>query len=254
MSVSRADLESAVMRGLAVAGRPLVAPADATARAARAAQNVSCRDAACWARLGTALEAGWLVAGSAVKKDARFRVTFQLVRATDGSVVASEDNNCEVADCSIAELARRSARELVRQTLGRGRPALAAPEQGRAVEPPTPPEVTVTEEPAPDPADDRRRRIRRIFAFGALGTGALAIAGGVVALVAFPDECIQRVQPTNRCLDSRDYQPTRVGGIVAIAGGAVASAVGAYLLISDRRGASVAVGVGPGNLSIAGRF
>ena len=268
VGVSRGDLESAVMRGLAVAGRPLVTSAEATARAARAGRELVCRDAACWARLGSALQAGWLVAGSAGKKEARFRVTFQLLRGSDGAVVATEDNDCEVADCSIAELARRSARELVRQTLGRRRPELvqAPPPPGAAVNPPAAPAV----QPPPATADagvsqgradqadagsDGQRPLRRILAFGAVGAGALAVAGGVVALAVAPGrECVERFQPMNVCGKWRDYQPMRTTGIVAIAAGAVVAGVGGYLLLVDHRRGQVAVGVGPGTLELAGRF
>src|SRR5256885_8017138 len=51
-NVRREDLESAVMKGLAVSGRPVVPPQDAAERAARGNAELSCDSAPCWSKLG----------------------------------------------------------------------------------------------------------------------------------------------------------------------------------------------------------
>jgi hypothetical protein len=235
VNVSRADLESAVMKGLAVAGRPVVAPEDAAARAAKGNGEMACQSAACWSRLGTLVEAGYVVAGRAARNGASFEVSFRLVRAADGTTLASEDNQCEVADCSIAELARRSARELVRQTLGRDAPARVAMVQPRVV-----PEVRATPEPAPP-------RWRKLL-WPAVAVGAASAAVGVW-LIAIHGHCVDDV--AGECPTLRK---TRVGGIAALAGGAALAGTAVYFLLRDDSGARVAVGLGPGSVSVAGRF
>src|SRR5437660_935614 len=60
-NVRREDLESAVMKGLAVSGRPVVPPQDAAERAARGNAELSCDSAPCWSKLGALVNAGYVV-------------------------------------------------------------------------------------------------------------------------------------------------------------------------------------------------
>jgi len=56
-----------LMKGLAAAGLPMVAPDDARARAQEGKTELSCQSAQCWSRLGALTNTGYLVSGSAVR-------------------------------------------------------------------------------------------------------------------------------------------------------------------------------------------
>jgi hypothetical protein len=213
---NRADLEAAVVKGLAVAGRPVVSPADSNVR-------------------GT-----YLVHGRIGREGPRFHVTFRLVRTADSFTLNDQDNHCDVADCSVAELARRSARELVRLTLGRPVEAAPAPEP-----PPVRAPVVVA------PPKDNALESRTWPGATALAAGAAAVGVGLY-LVVIDGQC-SNPKVGHTC---RDLKDTRVGGIASIAGGVAAGALGLYLLLHDdpKSGTSVAVGLRPAGLVVAGRF
>jgi hypothetical protein len=246
VDVKREDLESAVMKGLAVAGRPVVNPDDAAARVAQGKGDLACQSAQCWSRLGALTRAGYLVAGSVVREGDNFRVRFSLVHAADGRTVSSEDNQCEVADCSVAELARRSARELVRQTLGRasddhkqpdpippGLPAVSVP----------PPAVHATAEPLP-PAPVQHRWIWPTLA----GVSAAGIAAGAYLIAAD--------QTDIPGLGNRQFDHGLLWGLVAIGSGVALGGVSTYFIFkeSTEQSGQVALRIGPGSVSLAGRF
>jgi hypothetical protein len=244
LNVPQEALETAVMKGLAVAGRPMVKPEDTVARAAEAKTDVACQSAQCWSRLGSLTHAGYLVSGSAAREGDSFRVRFRLVSAADGSTVASEDNQCEVADCSVAELARRSARELVRQTLGRagevhaGEPSSAVP-----IAAPAPAPVRLEPDSGPPPPPPSQHRwVWPVLA----GVSAVAIAGGAWLIVADGEKA--------PFIDKQIDHGT-VWGLVAIGAGVVVGGLSAYHILGDsEHGASVAVGIAPNGLWAAGRF
>jgi hypothetical protein len=244
VNVKREDLESAVMKGLAVAGRPMVTPDDAKARAAEGKTDLICQSAQCWTRLGALTNAGYLVAGSAVRDGDSFRVRFRLVRASDGSTLASEDNACEVADCSVAELARRSARELVRQTLGRAGESAALDPAPRGA-PPTAVIPPAVQADRPMPMETPRRRwVWPVLA----GVGAAGIAAGVVFMVTD--------NKTIPGLGGRRLDHGLLWGPIAVGAGAILGGVSLYYILRDSgdQGSQVAVGLSPVGLTAAGRF
>jgi hypothetical protein len=212
---SRADLEGAVLKGLAVAGRPVAPPADsATTR-------------------GT-----YAVSGSLGREGNNFTASFRLVRTADRATLGTQENHCDMVDCAVAELARRSARELVRQTLGR---------PGEEPAPPAPAPVK-----APPPPTDSGSGRPTALGVTALVAGAAAIGVGIY-LVTIHDKC-RDPKPLQTC---KEFNNTRVGGIASIAGGVAAGALGVYLLVHDDSktgGTTVAVGVRPSGLVFAGRF
>lgn len=211
LEVSRADLEAAVQRGLAVAGRPVVGPGER----------------------GT-----YVVSGSVARDGTTFRVTFRLVRSADRSVLNTQQSHCDVADCSLAEMTRRSARELVRQTLGRPNEAPVA----TAVAP-APTVITTPPEPPPPPPS----RSKLWPALG-LGAGAAAIGTGVF-LIVIDDRCTSDPPGPNTC---RNLNDTRTGGLIAIAGGTALAAVSAYFLLFD--GGDTQVSLSPRGVAISGKF
>jgi hypothetical protein len=243
VNVRREDLESAVMKGLAVAGLPMVASEDARARAEEAKTELSCQSAQCWSRLGALTNAGYLVSGSAMREGDTFRVQFRLVRASDGRTLASEDNRCDVADCSVAELARRSARELVRQTLG-----LAGASATSEPAPPGAPPMASTAPPVqadvPAPAETPRRRwVWPVLA----GAGVAGVAAGV-ALIAIDGKQVPFRGGT--------FQHGLAYGLAAIGAGVVLGGVSLFYILKDggEQRSQVAVGIGPMGISAAGRF
>jgi hypothetical protein len=211
---SRADLEAAVAKGLAVAGRPVVRPDDVSS--------------------GT-----YVVSGSIAREGSTFSASFLLVRSSDKVVVNSQANNCDVADCSVGELARRSARELVRQTLGRPLDAKAPP-------------VVVSPIVTPAPNAEVPSSRPTTLAAMSLAAGAVAVGAGVY-MIAVDDHCSSTVKGRT----CKRLNTTLAGGIAAVAGGVAAGALGVYLLVRDDSksgGPSLAIGVQPSGLSLAGRF
>jgi hypothetical protein len=251
MVVSREDLESAVMRGLAVAGRPVLPSAASVERASRGNGALDCVSPACWSRLGSLVNAGYLVAGSAARDGESFRVRFRLVRAADGTVLASEDNSCEVADCSVAELARRSARELVRTTLGRAgetKVAVAEPAPPPASAAPAAPPVVkaVALRPAPAVDSPRRRWVWPVLA----GVGGLAVATGIVFVA------LDGKSDLNAPVFRGHTATSAPAGVAAIVAGVALAGVATYYIIHDSgdRGSRVALGISPGGLFALGTF
>jgi hypothetical protein len=117
-----AALETAISKGLEVAvGAPRVQVGPPVAKKLSAASvRVSCGDPRCWVAVGQALGARHLVSGLVQRKGANFEVEFRLIDALDGHPVLSERNQCEAADCSVAELCRLTVLELGRKGLGKG--------------------------------------------------------------------------------------------------------------------------------------
>jgi hypothetical protein len=209
LEANRADIESAVTKGLAVAGRPVIPPDETGTR-------------------GT-----YVVSGTVGREGSTFTARFQIVRAADGYELGTQQNHCDVADCSVADLARRSARELVRQTLGRpAEPARPEPPPQKA--------------PLPDTTSSRPT----LLGAGAIALGAAAIGAGVY-LVAIDGRCSTSVAAMHAC---KYFHETKAGGIASIAGGALVGALGVYLLVHDDGKTAVAVGLRPDGVSVTGRF
>jgi hypothetical protein len=213
LEVNRADLEAAMVKGLAVAGRRVVMPAEPDQRGAT-----------------------YAVSARISRVDATFEVRMVLQRTSDGQALNRQENHCDVSDCSVAELARRSARELVRQTLGRaGEAPPPAPATAAAVEAPLRPSKSSP----------------TTWGVISAGVGAAAIGAGIY-LLAIDSHCTS-TEPNRTCKNLYD---TKVAGIASLAGGAAVGALGIYLLVHDGKseGTSVAVGVRRAGLVVAGRF
>jgi hypothetical protein len=205
---NRADIESAVTKGLAVAGRPIIPPDE------------------------TGVRGAYVVSGTVGREGSVFSATFRILRKADNHELGTQENHCDVVDCSVAELARRSARELVRQTLGRpiDEPRSEPPPQKAA---------------PPDTASSRPT----LLGAGAIALGAAAIGAGVY-LVAIDGRCTSAVA-MHTC---KNQNATLAGGIASIAGGAAVGALGIYLLVHDDGKSSVAVGLRPAGIAVAGKF
>jgi hypothetical protein len=209
LEANRADIEAAVARGLAVAGRQVIAPDETGAR-------------------GT-----YVVSGTVGREGSTFTARFRLLRAADRSDLGTQENHCDVADCSVGELVRRSARELVRQTLG------------RPVEPPRPEAPPQKEPPPPDTTRERPT----VLGAGVVALGVAAVGAGVY-LISIDGHCTSNVVGRTCKYQNR----TLAGGIASVAGGVAAGALGIYLLVHDDGKSSVSVGVRPAGLVVAGRF
>jgi hypothetical protein len=212
------------VKGLAVAGRRVVMPAEPDQRGAT-----------------------YAVSARISRVDATFEVRMVLQRTSDGQALNRQENHCDVSDCSVAELARRSARELVRQTLGRasedhrqpdpippGLPAVAAP---------TPPAVQATPEPLP-PASVEHRWVWPALA----GVSAVAIAAGA-GLIAVDQTSVPGAS-------GKQFDHGLAWGLAAIGAGVALGGVSTYYIFKEsaEQSPQVALRIGPGSLSLAGRF
>ncbi len=206
---SRADLQAAVLRGLAAVGRPVIEPDDAAGRAG----------------------AQYLITGRIERTSALFRISLKLVRVSDGGILGTEENSCEVVDCSVAELARQSARELVRQTLGRMETPAPAPSV---------PTVVMAPPPPPPPGASRR-----VWPAVMLGAGAAAIGVGAVLITV-----------DGKCTDGRcaNFYNTLGPGIGAVGLGVAALTVGGISLWRDLWGSAASVAIGPAGIAVTGRY
>lgn len=138
------------------------------------------------------------------------------------------------------------------------RPDVPSPD---AVPPPAP-TVTVEPPPAAVPAPrDEGVDSRILFGGIALGVGGAAVvAGTVVAIIAavrYGDlECPDDACPPERHEDARDYNALRIPSGVTIFAGSVLALTGLVFLVNGMSDDDkfVAVEVGPGSLSLRGRF
>lgn len=223
LGASRAALEAAVRQGLEVARLPLV---EAGAPATYAVSGEI-----------------WRTAGS-------LRVRLRLARAADGLLLATEENECDVGDCEVEELARLSARELVRTTLGRrptGLPGRGG-EPRSAAFPATPPgNARSASVAAPLLRPRREPAARHIWPLFVAGAG-VASAGAGVFLLKIHDDCAGR-----NCSYRLD---TRAGGVLALGAGLALASLGAVFAIYDASFAQppLALGAGASGLWIQGAF
>lgn len=249
--VSREDLHEAVLKGLAVAGRPVVALEDPEVTAMPTGEKPPCASPACWAELGRRVGAAYVVGGAVARTNTAFRVSLRLVRTSNGTTLAREENQCDVGDCSLAELVRLSARELVRQTLGRkmeeapvAAPAARAVAAARVATPPAPIEPVAAVKVAASSIDARPRTdTRRVAGWVMTAAGAFGVAAGVFLLARDGD-----------CSGSGCYRvyDTKMMGWTFVGAGAIASTIGGWLVY--RSSSAVTVGAAPGTLWLAGHF
>jgi hypothetical protein len=264
ITASRVALEEAVAKGAAVAGQPLV-PAEAVAGYLATGATAACQVPACWMAVGKAVAASYLLAGSVERADGMFRARFRLVQASDGLVLGSEESECEEDDCSVAELCRLTAREIVRKILGPS-PSGSRPPSDPALVPsaaggdPVEDRTHVQElEAASEPALARPRADlplwRRVGPPVAIGAGVIAIATGAF-LVKGDGACAEYTlnKDGERVCDK--LKDTLGWGVGVLGAGAALVATGLVFTIRGTRrdGAGTNVVIGPGRIALSGRF
>jgi hypothetical protein len=241
VQAGRAALEAAIARAAAVAERPVVGAEEAAARLEAAGAASVCEAAACWTAAGRAVGASQLLAGEVERKEGFFHARFRLVEAASGRIVATESNQCDEDDCSVAELCRVTARELLRQTLAR--PPGAGP--GPSLAPATAAGGAGAEKDRGAPGV---RTWRALWPPAAIAVGVAAIGGGAF-LVKLDGDCADR--------GCNDLHNTLWGGVATLGAGAALTAAGVAFALRDARPATPAgpsVAVGPGGIVVSGRF
>ena len=201
----------------------------ATVVAADAAPAGAC-EAACLRELAAAAGAAYLVRAEVAVEGRDYDVRVTLLRASTGEVAVTGGELCEI--CGHEELGDRV--DDLAAALLRKLPAVAVP----------PPRVTqaVPDAPAPVPAPPatveapQRRRLAPLgWAALAVGVGAL---GGGVALIAIDERPIQR-DCSGANVDAQGHckwrHATLEGGVGLAIAGVAAIAVGATLVLLDRR-------------------
>jgi hypothetical protein len=241
----RPALEAAVAKGIAVAAKPIVG-ADEVATQFPASRNGACDAPACWREVGRALDAAYLVAGLVERRGGFFHATFRLIEPGSGRALANEHNECDENECSVAELCRMTARELVRQTLA-GAPVAEAVAPPPAVVPPAPPASASLVKAAPPSA---RPRLAKVLPIAAIVAGAVAIGIGAYVLKA-DGEC----QGYTASMECKGWNENSHGAAwAAIGGGTALAATGLVFLLRTPSGANASVAVSPGRLLLSGRF
>jgi hypothetical protein len=258
----RPALEAAVARGLAVLSGPTVNAAEAAGKLTGAGLKLPCRDGACWSAAGRALGARYLVTGVVERKGPMFAVQFRLVDAPSGRLLATEKNECEVADCSVAELSRQVVRELARQTLGTPPPAVRPATNVAAATPP-PPDAPLAPGASSSLAaqGEGRARVPRFVPVAAIAAGALALGAGAYYLerdgdCRDPDITVYPPGGAER-RDCSRVEDTKWAGLGFAAGGAALVTTGVVLLVRswrDQPEAGTQISVGPGGVLLSGRF
>jgi hypothetical protein len=237
----RAALEAAIARAAAVTERPVVGAEEAAVRLEAAGAAAVCEAASCWTAAGRAVGASHLLAGDVERKEGLFHARFRLVDATSGRIIAAESNHCDEDDCSVAELCRVTARELLRQTLVR------APESGPGPGQATAGALAAGEKDHVAPSAGARSW-RALWPPAAIAAGVAALGAGAF-LVKLDGDCADR-----GCDHLHD---TLWGGVATLGAGAALTAVGVVFAVRDARRSTPSgptVAVGPGSVVVSGRF
>ncbi len=250
VTASRTALEAAVVTGVEALEWPLVRPSERDKCLPAANVTLPCTTPACWAALGRAVDVTYFVAMDLEKKAGSFVAHGKVYRADTGRALGTHEERCLAADCSIAELARSTARELVRQTLGRYRVVEAAPP------PVTPPPPVVVPVPLAAPVapvvpagPPPKRSVALPAAIGAVGIGA--IVGGIY-LISIDGKCAARFSDGTAC---KDRLAALYFGLPTLALGVAAVTVSTVWLWRDAHtDTDVALSVSPGGAALVGRF
>ncbi len=223
-------------RGLAAFARDVLSAE--RVRGALSAGTPPCIDDACWARVALQAGASHVVVGTIEKKPGVYRVSLRMLGGVALRILATEENQCESADCSLGELARLSARELARQTLPSVTADVAVPAATPAA-------------PAPSPGQGH---LRRWMPIALLAAGVISIATGAYFIAVDGDCAVRPMDSPNMCLSN--YRTGSEGWALA-SGGAAAAAIGGVLLV--RSGSTPATATSnlalyPSGLGLGGRF
>jgi hypothetical protein len=231
----RPALETAVARGLLVSGSAVTIGPDVGTALSQAGARVACVDPGCWIAAGRALGARHLLAGVIERKGGEFHVEFRLVDASPGQgrVILSETNKCDVSDCSVAELSRLTVHELARS----GLPKASSPVAATPVAPASGASGT-----AGKPPGSLSSASAQVAPPATAGPSADASGGGRDGTRRFPSAAPpppSAAPPAS--LASGSSADAGVSNrrwpswfpIAAVATGAVAGAVGGYLIYTD---------------------
>ncbi len=250
----REELEAAARKGLALSGRDVVGADEVAPKVM--AHTTGCRDDRCWAQLGEEVGATHIIVGSAKKSGATFSVSVRMIEVLGARGIATENNRCDIADCSLAELLRLSVRELGRQTLGRDGQATPPMPSLVASAAPAPavaaPSSAIASPPGGHAAAPTGRSGADVWPLFVVGTGVLAIGTGAY-LVTLDGDCAQRLGGG----DCKDFYNTNVAGWALVGAGVVAGAVGLVLYLRDGDPSSqvqVSLLAGPAGAALVGRF
>lgn len=248
VTAARAALEAAVVTGVEALEWPLVRPDERDKRLADTNVKLPCTTPACWAALGRAVDATYFVSMALEKKAGHFVARGKVYRADSGGALGTHEERCPAADCSIAELARSTTRELIRQTLGRYRAAEAAPAPV-ASPPPVVVPLPVPAPVAPVPPDAPAQN-RSLVVPVALGVAGVAAVVGGIYLISIDGKCAAKFPDGTAC---KDRFSNLLPGIPTLVLGVGAVAVSAVWLWRDAH-ADVALAVSPGGAALLGRF
>jgi hypothetical protein len=244
----RAKLDAAVAGGLAASGADVV---DSTTTARRIATKGlgGCETSTCRVAIAEVTGAAYLVRGSVESMGRSYTVRLEMIDGATGNVIGAREDRCDICTESEAyETASVTASALKAEVIKRpGAPASAgagAGDDAKGGGPATPAARAVagTELPAPGaPHESATVLVRtpgneapaesapRFRALGLAGviSGPVAIAAGIF-LIRLHGKRTCSGYPTMNC---RDEINTQLGGYALTAGGVLATALGATLLI-----------------------
>jgi hypothetical protein len=249
ITASREALEAAVAKGIVAGGQSVLTAPETAAALAAAGRQATCATPGCWVEVGRILGARHLVLGSLERRAGLFHARLQLLRTADGLEATRGEGECEDGDCSIAELGRTTARELMRRGLAERLPAGAASTSAIPAGAKAHDSAAGAAALAPAPTS------RVLLPAVGVAAGIAALGAGLV-LLARDGTCIGE-----DCV----YRRRTAGVAVAtIAVGGVAAALGAVLLVRDAASSGATNGagsatalsfrLGPGAVALVGRF
>lgn len=244
-------VEAAAPKGSVTGGQSVLTAQEAAAALAAAGRAATCATPACWGEIARTLGVRYLVRGGLDRRAGVFHARFALLRAADGLEAGRGEGACDDGDCSIAELGRTTARDLVRRELGP-----KASEGAPAGKPPALLSGAPVGEPdgagafAPAPA------WRTVVPAAGIAVGLAAVGVGLVVLAR-----------DGTCIDDCTYRHrTARGAVPAIVAGGTAAVLGAVFVLRvpsapdaaavAKRGGGLPLtfGFGPRAFALQGRF
>lgn len=239
----RAKIDAAVAGGLAASGADVV---DSTTTARRIATKGlgGCETSTCHVAIAEVTGAAYLVRGSVESMGRSYTVRLQMIDGATGNVIGVHEDRCEICTESEAyETASATASALKAEVIKRpGAGAGGGDDAKGGAAPPAAPAVAATELPAAAaPHESATVLVQtpgtetpaesapRFRALGVVGviSGPVAIAAGIV-LIRLHGKHTCSGYPGTNCPREVD---TQFGGYASVAGGVLATVLGATLLI-----------------------